>query len=68
MNTKREEGRMEESEKTFLIELGKQLSNIIIDASLYWSGKDEERNPPLRTARTLADLYLRNFYATKGGK
>ena len=33
----------------------------IIDASLYWTGEDEERNPTLKTIRTLAGFYLDKY-------
>jgi len=35
-----------------------EMCNLIIDASLYWTGEDEERNPRLKRMRTLAGLYL----------
>ena len=35
-----------------------ELCNLIIDASLYWTGEDEERNPHLKKLRTLAGYYL----------
>lgn len=36
-----------------------ELCYLIIDASLYWTGEDEERNPKLKRMRTLAGLYVR---------
>jgi hypothetical protein len=42
-------------EKDFL-----ELCNLIIEASLLWTGEDEERNPLLKRIRTLAGYYLRN--------
>lgn len=32
----------------------RNLANTVVNASLYWSGEDEERVPLLKTARTLA--------------
>lgn len=36
----------------------KDLCEKIIAASLYWTGQDEEKNPLLKTIRTLAGYYL----------
>lgn len=33
----------------------------IIDASLYWTGEDEDKNPGLKTIRTLAGNYLQQW-------
>ncbi len=30
----------------------------IIEASLFWTGEDEEKNPGLKKIRTLAGLYI----------
>jgi len=38
-----------------------QLASVVASASLYWSGKDEEKNPHLKTARTLAFIFLQDF-------
>ncbi len=46
--------------KLYLVEL----SQIIIDISSFWNGNDEEHNPGLRKARTLAKYYL-EFYGDK---
>ena len=35
----------------------KELCDLIISASLFWSGNDEEKNPDLKKARTLAGYY-----------
>lgn len=35
-----------------------ELCNLIIEASLLWTGEDEERNPLLKRIRTLAGYYL----------
>lgn len=35
-----------------------ELCELIINASLYWSSEDEERNPHLKKLRTLAGYYL----------
>lgn len=35
-----------------------ELAEEVIEASLYWSGEDEERNPRLKRIRTLAGLIL----------
>lgn len=40
---------------------GCHLADTIIEASLYWTGEDEERNPALKTARTLAGLFLGSY-------
>ena len=36
----------------------KELAEKVIEASLYWTGKDEEKNPKLKLIRTLAGLAL----------
>lgn len=36
----------------------KELAEEVIEASLYWTGKDEEKNPKLKLIRTLAGLAL----------
>jgi hypothetical protein len=36
----------------------RDLCEMIIAASLYWTGEDEEKNPALKTIRTLAGWYL----------
>ena len=33
------------------------LSENIVEASLYWTGEDEEKNPKLKRIRTLAGFY-----------
>ncbi len=33
-----------------------ELAEIVIEASLYWTGEDEQKNPALKKARTLAGL------------
>jgi hypothetical protein len=38
----------------------------ILDASLYWTGKDEENTPQLRTARTLAGSFLEDMRNEEG--
>jgi hypothetical protein len=38
----------------------KELARIVMKASLYWTGDDEERNPALKTARTLAGLAIQS--------
>jgi len=43
-----------------------ELSNLIIEASLYWTGSDEEKNPKLKTIRTLAGYYLDEEQKRKG--
>ena len=35
----------------------KELSDNIINASLYWNSIDEEKNPKLKIIRTLAGIY-----------
>ncbi len=35
----------------------KDLADKIIEASLLWNSDDEEKNPALRTARTLAGIF-----------
>ncbi len=35
-----------------------ELASTIIDASLFWTGQDEEKSPKLKRARTLAGLIL----------
>lgn len=37
----------------------RELARAVVDASANWSGEDEERNPALGRARTLAGLALR---------
>jgi hypothetical protein len=39
-------------------EAAQELAKIIMDASLLWTGEDEEKNPGLKKARTLAGLLL----------
>ena len=34
-----------------------ELANAVIDASLHWTGEDEEKNPGLKKIRTMAGLY-----------
>lgn len=41
-----------------LQKLAEEACNKIIEASLYWNGEDEVKNPVLKTARTLAGLFL----------
>ncbi|RLA02510.1 MAG: hypothetical protein DRI97_03920 [Bacteroidetes bacterium] len=36
----------------------KNVCEVIIKASLYWTGADELNNPELKTMRTLARFYL----------
>ena len=36
-----------------------KLCENIIEASLFWSGKDEEKNPMLKRIRTLAGFYIK---------
>ena len=44
----------------------KTLCSEIIEASLYWTGDDEEKNPFLKKIRTLARYYLELYdYAEK---
>ena len=38
-----------------------ELCQLIISASLHWTGEDEEKNPQLKKIRTLAGFYLRNL-------
>lgn len=38
-----------------------QLSSLTIDASLNWTGKDEQNNFKLKTIRTLSGLYLEKY-------
>jgi hypothetical protein len=35
-----------------------ELCELIIEASILWTGEDEERNPHLKKIRTLAGFYL----------
>jgi len=39
-------------------EAAQKLAETIMDASLHWTGEDEEKNPGLKKARTLAGLLL----------
>jgi hypothetical protein len=39
-------------------EAAQELAKAIMDASLLWTGQDEEKNPSLKKARTLAGLLL----------
>lgn len=38
--------------------LFKDLCKDILEASIFWTGADEEKNPKLKRIRTLAALYL----------
>ena len=38
-----------------------KLCEDIIEASLFWTGKDEEKNPLLRRIRTLASFYIEKY-------
>ena len=37
------------------------LCDLIIETSMYWTGEDEEKNPGLKTIRTLAGHYLSEY-------
>lgn len=41
------------------------LAKTVIDASLYWTSKDEEKNPNLKKARTLAGLIIKTASETR---
>ena len=45
-----------------------EISKIIIEASLCWTGKDEEKNPLLKRVRTIAGVYLQKEKEWKNGK
>jgi len=36
----------------------KEVCELAIEASLNWTGEDEENNPPLKRLRTIAGIYL----------
>jgi len=40
-----------------------ELCEKIIDASMRWTGEDEEQNPMLKTIRSLAGYYLETYGA-----
>lgn len=39
-------------------DLAIELAEAVLEASLYWTGLDEEKNPALKKARTLAGLII----------
>jgi hypothetical protein len=36
----------------------KELCDVVVAASLYWTGEDEKKNPLLKRMRTLARMHL----------
>lgn len=42
-----------------------KLCEAVIDSSIYWSGKDEEKESKLKTARTLAGSFLNDIQLEK---
>jgi hypothetical protein len=42
-----------------------ELSELVLESALYWTGDDEEKNPKLKRLRTLAGVY---FHENREGK
>lgn len=47
-------------------EILKELCDLVVAASLYWTGEDEEKNPLLKRIRTLAKYHLDNMDMSHG--
>jgi len=38
-----------------------ELARAVIEASMWWTGEDEEKNPSLKRARTLAGIIMHDY-------